>query len=155
MEGGGLEARFARLTNRQKDCLQLVAQGYTSKEIGRQLGISFSTVDNHIQAAMQLLQVEGRAEAGRLYAQLASDEAGQRLPSQPAAIATVYPELDGSSVRQGWRQKLTSLLPPVGGQENPLSPSQSSLAIVRIAFLAALAFIACVMIVKMSFRALS
>jgi FixJ family two-component response regulator len=46
-------SRFDRLTLRQKDCLRLVAQGYTSKEIGRELGISYSTVDNHLLAATQ------------------------------------------------------------------------------------------------------
>ena len=60
--GSGIE----KLTERQKDCLRLVAQGYTSKEIGRALDLSPSTVDNHILAAVQLLGAPSRGEAARL-----------------------------------------------------------------------------------------
>ncbi len=49
-----------KLTERQRACLELVAKGFTSKQIGRTLGISHSTVDNHILIATQALGVADR-----------------------------------------------------------------------------------------------
>ena len=46
--------------------MALVAEGYTATKIGRKLGILGSTVDNHLFAATQLLDVDGRKEAGRI-----------------------------------------------------------------------------------------
>lgn len=75
--GRGMTASaIGRLTERQKACLRLVGQGYTSKEIGRHLGISPATVDNHIRAVLDALQAETRQEAARL---LATVEASQPL----------------------------------------------------------------------------
>ena len=49
------ERGIAQLTERQKDCLRLVGQGFTSKEIGRELDLSPSTVDNHVASAVPVL----------------------------------------------------------------------------------------------------
>ena len=57
-----------RLSMRQSDCLRLVAEGFTSKEIARELGISPSTVDNHIKAAVDRLGARNRTDAARLVA---------------------------------------------------------------------------------------
>lgn len=54
------------LSERQRQCMELVAQQRTSKEIARALDLSPSTVDNHIQAAMERLGVRSRAEAARM-----------------------------------------------------------------------------------------
>ena len=150
------DPRISRLTERQKDCLELVAKGYTAKEIGRMLGISYSTVNNHLQAAIQLLEVGGRKEAARLYSQTLENPAGQRVPSEPADLASAVASFDHRPVtwNRGWR-RIGLLLPPLGGIENALSPSSSFLAVFRVAFLGALAFIACEMIIKVSFDALT
>jgi DNA-binding CsgD family transcriptional regulator len=58
--------RVGLLSERQRQCMNLVAQRHTSKEIGRVLGLSPSTVDNHIQAAMERLGARSRAEAVRM-----------------------------------------------------------------------------------------
>jgi DNA-binding CsgD family transcriptional regulator len=123
-----------RLTDRQKDCLRLVAQGYTSKEIGRQLDLSPSTVDNHILAATQLLNAPSRAEAGRI---LASSEARQKLPSQTtglvepgmSALLSTSTEAPVLSVlgRRIWS------LPPVGGHRNELDATDRTIRIIQVA----------------------
>jgi len=59
----------ARLTPGQLDCLRLVDQHLSSKEIAVELGISSHTVDQRIRIALQTLGVERRAQAARLVSQ--------------------------------------------------------------------------------------
>jgi DNA-binding CsgD family transcriptional regulator len=54
------------LTQGQIDCLVLVAQNLTSKEIAPLLGISPHTVDQRIRRAMQSLNVARRVDAARI-----------------------------------------------------------------------------------------
>ena len=64
-----LAARVARLSPGQLDCLRLVDQHLSSKEIALELNISPHTVDQRIRGALQILQVERRTQASRLVAQ--------------------------------------------------------------------------------------
>lgn len=56
-----------RLSEKQGRCLDLVAQGYTSKEIGKMIGISPFTVDAHVCRAMRTLGSHSRKETARCY----------------------------------------------------------------------------------------
>jgi DNA-binding CsgD family transcriptional regulator len=60
--------RVARLTAGQLDCLRLVDQHLSSKEIGTELGISPHTVDQRVRQALAILGVERRAQAARMVA---------------------------------------------------------------------------------------
>ena len=60
--------RVARLTSGQLDCLRLVDQLLSSKEIATELQISPHTVDQRIRQALATLGVERRAQAARLVA---------------------------------------------------------------------------------------
>lgn len=51
------------LTNRQKECLQLVAQGKSDWVISKVLNISEATASYHVQSAMQRLGVASRTQA--------------------------------------------------------------------------------------------
>jgi DNA-binding CsgD family transcriptional regulator len=62
-------AKVARLTAGQLDCLRLVDQHLSSKEIAAELRISPHTVDQRIRQALQILGVERRSQAARLVAQ--------------------------------------------------------------------------------------
>lgn len=151
------QERIDNLTQRQRDCLRLVAQGYTSKQIGRQLGISYSTVDNHLQAATRELEVSGRSEAARLLTRYeAPPGSRQELPRYPLPVAGtgVFEDTGPANERRGWRRRLSTAFPPVGGRLNDLSPSRRLFAVGRIAFLSSLTFIACVMVIRMCFRIL-
>jgi DNA-binding CsgD family transcriptional regulator len=53
----------ADLTRRQRELLGLVAAGSTDRQIGRQLGITESTVRKHLQHAFERLNVNSRAAA--------------------------------------------------------------------------------------------
>jgi DNA-binding CsgD family transcriptional regulator len=70
--GGGISGeddmaqRVARLSTGQLDCLLLVDQHLSSKEIAAELKISPHTVDQRIRQALAILGVERRAQAARV-----------------------------------------------------------------------------------------
>lgn len=147
--------KILKLTERQRTCLELVALGFTSKEIGRKLGISHSTVDNHILIATQMLGVADRREAGRLIT-----EAGQQLPRQAIDLS----ETENSAIleeREAVEQTaagpggIVRLLPPVGGQLNEQSLGPKTIQILSIAVLSTLAVISLALIVSGAFKAFS
>jgi DNA-binding NarL/FixJ family response regulator len=57
---------FERLTPREEDILELVAQGRTNREIGEQLYIAEKTVKHYMTNVLQKLQVRSRVEAALL-----------------------------------------------------------------------------------------
>src|SRR3954465_5019923 len=81
-----IAARVARLTAGQLDCLRLVDQHLSSKEIASELHISPHTVDQRIRQALGILGVERRTQAARIVAQF--DEPYQRLIHQSPHIET-------------------------------------------------------------------
>jgi DNA-binding NarL/FixJ family response regulator len=54
--------RYDRLTDREREVLQLTAEGYTSKEIGERLYISHRTVDKHRENIQSNLGLSGTVE---------------------------------------------------------------------------------------------
>jgi DNA-binding CsgD family transcriptional regulator len=65
---GAIEERLAKLTRGQLDCLLLVDQHLSSKEIAAELNISPHTVDQRVRVALQTLGVDRRTHAARLVA---------------------------------------------------------------------------------------
>ena len=76
--------RVARLSAGQIDCLRLVDQHLSSKEIAAELKISPHTVDQRIRQALAILGVERRTQAARLVAQFSGPY--QRLIHQSPHI---------------------------------------------------------------------
>ncbi len=70
-----------RLTERQRACLRLVAQGYSTKAIALQLGIGDRRAGKDIDAANRLLGVSSRLDAARLLA----DAENRRVNVLPGA----------------------------------------------------------------------
>lgn len=130
MDNGAIQ----RLTERQKDCLRLVAQGYTSKEIGRVLDLSPSTVDNHILTAVQSVNAPSRGEAARF---LAGSEARQKMPRESNTLAE--PQLSRLMSSPAKSPTLSILghsiwtLPPIGGHKNVLDAAERTLRIMQVA----------------------
>ena len=56
------ELKFARLSDREKEVMKCIVQGYTSKEIATRLSISKLTVDTHRKHIQQKLGVENMAQ---------------------------------------------------------------------------------------------
>lgn len=52
-----------RLTQRQREVLQLLARGWPNKRIARQLGVSDKTINAHVTDILRLLGVDNRTEA--------------------------------------------------------------------------------------------
>lgn len=92
--GGG--ERLESLTQRERDCLRLVLENHSSKEIARRLGISPASVDTHLGRARLKLAVRDRYAAAR---QLEAWE----------HAAAVEPDPDLPPIATGSR----GLLPPV------------------------------------------
>jgi DNA-binding CsgD family transcriptional regulator len=130
--------RVAKLTPGQIDCLRLVDQLLSSKEIATELSISPHTVDQRIRQALAILGVPRRTQAARIVAQ--SSGPYQRLIHQPPHIepqaATGHPEAAvsnqirhadraGESGRAGFLTEQrpasfrSSLQPPFATRSNP------------------------------------
>lgn len=62
---GDASDRYELLTDREREVLQLIAEGHTSAEIGERLFISRRTVDKHRQNLMAKLELRNQAEVVR------------------------------------------------------------------------------------------
>lgn len=68
-----LRERFRRLTSREREVAQLVAQGYSSKELARALSLSKSTVDNHRARILEKLQLANSVQVTRFLSTLLAE----------------------------------------------------------------------------------
>ena len=62
IRGRGVEDSYELLTPRERELLQLMAEGKTTKEIAAELGLSPYTVDTHRSNLMRKLNLNGLAE---------------------------------------------------------------------------------------------
>ena len=85
----------SQLSPRQREILDLVAEGRTSKEIAVTLGISESTVNWHLANAFERLGASSRAEAVALAIRSnGTAPASERPPpAQPAPVGIAWPRL--------------------------------------------------------------
>lgn len=60
---GRLPARGAELTARERETLDLLAEGATTEEIGEWLGVSRNTTRNHVQRVLEKLGARSKLEA--------------------------------------------------------------------------------------------
>jgi DNA-binding NarL/FixJ family response regulator len=58
-----IEAQLERLTPREKEVLRLMAEGYPSRSIASELGISYTTIRTHIRSLGAKLAVHSKLEA--------------------------------------------------------------------------------------------
>lgn len=67
MEGGpGAESPLARLTEREREVLQLIAEGLSTKEVASQLGVAVKTAESHRTSLMRKLGVHKASELVRI-----------------------------------------------------------------------------------------
>jgi DNA-binding CsgD family transcriptional regulator len=65
-EGVALDLARERLTPRERQVGELAAQGLGTRQIGKLLGVSESTINVHIRAVYRKLGIDSRAQLGRL-----------------------------------------------------------------------------------------
>ena len=66
MEVGRSDTTFAVLSPREREVGQLVASGHSNDEVAKILHISPRTVEKHVSAALQKLNLRSRLQLGRL-----------------------------------------------------------------------------------------
>lgn len=79
------------ITAGQRAALLLVAQGYESKEIARQLGVGHHAIDKRIERAMRAMGTTDRKEAARMLLS-AADATYERTAYEPSDIAIPAPD---------------------------------------------------------------
>lgn len=129
------------LTPRQADCINLVGRGLTSKQIARQLGISPRTVDQHIAAVIEILQVNNRMAAVTRLREIADEHEGYGQTYMPNATsdladfsaAFLRPKIEPASSASFRRPPI---FPHLGGRINDASARQRLIWVSRIAFAA-------------------
>ena len=161
-------ATLPALSEGEKQCLRLVAQGFNSKEIARQLHVSEHTVDQRVRTSLRKYGVASRKEAARLFV---SGEQGhgqngayQPLIYQPEPLAS-DPE-PASSLAQPDRpddeqtgqetllRRILAFGPPLGGSTNELSTDGRILAMIRAAVLTGVGVITLLLLISGAFKAL-
>lgn len=130
----------ARLSERQRECLILVKDGLTSKEIGRLLSLSPSTVDNHLNAAAERLGCSSRIVAARILETAQQFAEGSDLHPQREYNKAKLQQPDDPPV--GSKVARSYLLPPLGGATNDEPLTRRILHISLIAIGATMVFAA-------------
>jgi DNA-binding NarL/FixJ family response regulator len=58
--------KIARLTKQEKNVMELIADGLTNKDIGKNLGISTYTVKSHVHNILEKLSLNTRVQIAKL-----------------------------------------------------------------------------------------
>jgi len=74
------DERLARLTDQERKILDLIAQGYTNRQIANEIFLAEKTVKNYVSNLLAKLGMERRTEAAAFAARLAAEK-GHRPPS--------------------------------------------------------------------------
>lgn len=133
------ESNLITLTARQRECMALVRDGLSSKQIARKLSISHRTVEHHVAASIEALGVANRMAAITRLHELELDEerkVREAAPEMRTLATTLENDLANTSSRQIAAPTAWPLLPPAGGKLNQAPRSVRTSWIIRIAILA-------------------
>jgi DNA-binding CsgD family transcriptional regulator len=157
------DRQYPDLSEGQKDCLRLVSDHFTSKEIARRLGISHFTVDQRLNAARKKLNATNRTDAAKLFASIEDGLIYERLVYQPHPVANEGDRLTlDMSPRQAGQYEVENTgsdsissqansaehessfaqirsflsVPPIGGKRHGLSKKRVIFSSLNIAFYA-------------------
>lgn len=114
MSDQNVNSQIIKLTEAQKQCLRLVADLMSSKQIARTLDISHHTVDQRLKRAQSILHVSSRAEAARM------------LVSYEATLTDDDPGICGTLVNQSSDLPQYRYARKEGASVDELSPSTDS-----------------------------
>ena len=139
---GGVGAK--RITRRQMQCLNLVRQGKSSKEIARILGLSPSTVDNHLQAVLSKIGSQNRMEAAKMFFSLREgqgdeflvEEISDEKPNETEPLYVRLHDEGGNPPQNGSFISSMFSLPPIGGKPVKMSVRKRYYHVVQLTLLA-------------------
>ena len=172
------------LSEGEKQCLHLVAQGFNSKEIARRLHVSEHTVDQRVRTSLRKYGVPSRKEAARLFASAQRDDPVQGEPAQRDPVPPAQPQSGtyqpliyqpqplasdphpGSSMAVPDRpdeqtehktllRRILAFGPPLGGSTNELSVDGRILAMIRAAVLTGVGVVTLLLLIAGAFKALA
>ncbi len=72
--------RWQGLTPRQREICRILVRGWSNRDIAAELGISVSTVQNHLHAILKKLRLQRRGEVMADYWRHVPDVGTQRRP---------------------------------------------------------------------------
>jgi len=111
-QGKGIAANPRPLTSREREVVDLVAQGRTNREISRRLSITEQTVKNHLQSIFGKLDASNRRQACSRFAHLYENGAAGRKEIQKAAAVHLEPATSAVTRRSAFsRIDLTCAIP--------------------------------------------
>lgn len=155
------------LSEGEKQCLRLVAQGFNSKEIARQLRVSEHTVDQRVRTSLRKFGVPSRKEAARLFVSVdqrsPQSDTYQPLIYQPEPLASgpepasslAQPDKpDEETERPTLLRRILAFGPPLGGSTNELSIDGRILAMIRAAVLTGVGVVALLLLIRGAFTVL-
>jgi DNA-binding CsgD family transcriptional regulator len=109
------QAKVARLTDKQRECMRLVVMRKSSKEIARELGIAKPTVDQRVANARQILGARNRDEAAIMFAR--GDQQYDRVIYDPTRVPAdqFFAESSIPEARQDFGLRLEEAAIPYSG----------------------------------------
>lgn len=133
-----MESVLDSLSDSQRQCLRLVAQNKSSKEIAIELGLSPNTVDQYLARAAATLGCSNRREAARIFAEQESEY--RKSEYKTAELVTDGLSEDHMAVRLddgegGFWSRLRNLVPAIGGKRHDLTQSEIIFAILRLSLI--------------------
>ena len=152
------QERWARLTEKQRACLDLLVARQTSKQIARALDISKYTVDQRFKSARKILGTATRDETAIVYARLKA--ICDRVVYHPVDIP-VRPERMPSNIPDGGRAGValkdgvqtmarpSGMSPASGGLWRPDHSSRGRMVITAALVAAAAVFIAAGVVISL------
>lgn len=131
------------LTEGQKQCLRLVGQHLTSKEIARKLDISHFTVDQRLDSARRKLNAQSRKDAVRIFMAMEQEKLSEPFVYEPGVIAAAGQSHIHNRPPGGWKGMLAVAMrrmtvPPVGGKRHHLPKREILVQTLNIAFFSTL-----------------
>lgn len=151
-----LDDRISKLSDAQKRCLRLVAEGRSSKEIAPLVGLTHQTVDQYLHRARIILNAENRRDAARIFAKIDGAVRFKQFELKPSDVE-ILQDMGISLERVEQREALSKLLglPFIGGPPNDLTYAQRLIEIGKIALLLTITILAIVILFAGALDALS
>jgi DNA-binding CsgD family transcriptional regulator len=135
---------FNAMNSKQKECLRLVSEGLTSKQIAPKVGLTHESVNTYVKSATRLLGAPNRSVAARMlldYEALPKWE----FPPDPVEAADQIGQIDGADELPRFPSPIPflrggiALVPPIGGRISNLTAIEKIVAMLRAAiFMAAI-----------------